>query len=267
MFVIYVDLNGGLQDLNKDYYKTLGVGKEADAHELKSAFRSLSKQHHPDVGGDEEKFKEINDAYSVLSDPQKRQAYDRPNPTDGMAGFPFGFNPFGFGNRRRPNPAAPRPGGSIEFIKELSLHTFIFGGDIKISLSYDDFCSECGGKGATKTEQCNTCKGSGMIVNIQTARGMHVHIQGLCPKCNGRGWTSVEDCEACSGTGKTKIKERIVDVFVPFGIRDGHVLVKSGEGRSGFNGGPPGNLIIKLIMKLPNKDELTEEQIKVLEEL
>jgi molecular chaperone DnaJ len=265
-----VVLNGRLLGLNKDYYKILGVSKEASADEMKSSFRSLSKKHHPDVGGDEEKFKEINEAYSVLSDPQKKQEYDNPGLSNGLGGFPFGFNPFesfGFSNRRRPDPTAPRPGGNIELIKELPLHVFIFGGDIKIKLSYNDFCKECGGKGAMKTEQCSNCGGSGMIAMVQTAQGMQIHTSSPCPKCNGGGWTSVEDCESCSGTGKTKIEDRVVNVFVPFGIRDGHVLVKPGEGRFGFNGGPPGNLIIKLSMKLPRKDELTEEQIKILEEL
>jgi len=252
--------------LSKDYYKILGVGKEADAGELKSAFRSLSKQHHPDVGGDEEKFKEINDAYSVLSNPQKRQEYDNPMSS---GGFPFNFNPFGsFGfNNRKPDPNAPRRGSNIEFIKELPLSVFILGGDIKVRLSYDDFCKECGGKGSIKTEQCGNCQGSGRVVDVQTARGMHIQSARPCPECGGKGQISIEDCEVCNGTGKTKIEDRFVDVFVPFGIRDGHILVKRGEGRSGFNGGPAGDLIIKLSMKLPIKDELTEEQIKVLEVL
>jgi molecular chaperone DnaJ len=252
--------------LNKDYYKILGVSKEADAGELKSAFRTLSKQHHPDVGGDEEKFKEINDAYSVLSNPQKRQEYDNPSPP---GGFPFNFNPFEFfgGRNRRPNPSAPRRGGNIEFIKEVPLHIFILGGNIEIRLSYDDFCKECGGKGAIKTEKCSNCDGSGMVVGVQTMQGMHIQTSRPCPTCHGKGQIPIEDCKICTGTGKMRIEDKRVDVFVPFGIRDGHVLVKRGEGRSGFNGGTPGDLVIKLSMKLPIKDELTEEQIKVLEEL
>ena len=266
MFVTGVGSNGRLLDLNKDYYKILGVSKEADVDEMKSSFRSLSKKHHPDVGGDEERFKEINEAYSVLSDPQKKQEYDNPMSS---GGFPFNFNPFEFfgGRNRRPDPTAPRRGGNIELIKEVPLHVFILGGDIKIRLSYNDFCKDCGGKGATKTEQCSTCNGSGMVVGVQIAQGMQIRTSSPCPKCNGGGWISVEDCESCSGTGKTKIEDRVVDIFVPFGIRDGHILVKPGKGRSGFNGGPPGNLIIRLSMKLPRKDELTEEQTKVLEEL
>jgi molecular chaperone DnaJ len=267
---MYVVLNGRLLDLSKDYYKTLGVAKEASDADMKTAFRSLSKKHHPDVGGDEEKFKEINEAYSVLSDPQKKQEYDNPGLFVGSGGSPFGFNPFeSFGGfrARRPNPNAPRRGGNIELIKEESLRIFIFGGNIKVQLSYDDFCKECGGKGTTKTEQCNNCKGSGMITGVRSMQGMHVHTTSSCPECKGRGQISIEDCEVCHGTGKTKIKDRSIDVFVPFGIRDGHILVKRGEGRLGFNGGPPGDLVIRLDMKLPCKDELTEEQIKVLEEL
>ncbi len=255
--------------MNKDYYKILGVEKEADAAEIKSAFRSLSKQHHPDIGGDEEKFKEISDAYSVLSHPQKRQEYDNQGPPGGLGGFPFGFNPFesfGFRNRR-PNPNAPRPGGNIELIKDVPLHIFILGGNIGVRLSYDDPCKECGGKGAIKTEQCSDCKGSGMVTVLQSSQGMRIQMARPCPTCGGTGQISIENCEACSGTGKTKIEDRRVDVFVPFGIRDGHVLVKRGEGGSGFNGGPPGDLIIKLSMKLPIRGELTEEQIKILEGL
>jgi len=270
MFVTIVVLNGRLLDLNKDYYKILGIEKEASVGEMKTAFRSLSKKHHPDVGGDEEKFKEINEAYSVLSDPQKKQEYDNPGFSGGLGGAPFGFNPFehfgGFSNRRS-NTNAPRRGSSIELIKEIPLHIFILGGDIKIQLSYNDPCKECGGNGATKTEQCSNCGGSGMIVGVQSIQGMHIQTSRPCPKCEGSGQISIEDCTICEGTGKIKVENKVVDVFVPFGIRDGHILVKRGEGRSGFNGGPPGDLVIQLKMKLPHKNELTEEQIKVLEEL
>jgi len=269
MFVMHVDLNGRLQDLNKDYYKILGVTKEADADEIKAAFRPLAKKYHPDIGGDEEKFKEINEAYSVLSNPQKRQEYDNPILTGRMGGFPSGFNPFeSFGFRtNRPNPNAPRRGGHIELIKDVFLHVFILGGNIKIRLSYNDPCKECGGKGAIKTEQCSNCGGSGMIVGVQSMQGMHIQTSIPCPTCNGSGQISIEDCNICEGTGKIKVENRVVDVFVPFGIRDGHIIVKRGEGRSGFNGGLPGDLVIQLKMKLPNRGELTEEQIKVLEEL
>lgn len=266
---MYVGLNGRLIDLSKDYYKILGVNKEVDVDEMKAAFRSLSKQHHPDVGGDEEKFKEINEAYSVLSNPQKRQEYDNPGLSGGLDGFSFGFNPFEFfgGRNRRPDPNAPRRGGNIEFIKEIPLYIFILGGNVEVRLSYDDFCKKCAGKGAIKTEKCSNCGGSGMVIGVQTAQGMHIQTSRPCLTCHGKGQISIEDCEVCTGTGKTKIEDKRIDIFVPFGIRDGHVLVKRGEGRSGFNGGPPGDLVVKLSMKLPIKDELTEEQIKVLEEL
>ena len=158
--------------MNNNHYQVLGIDKSASQEEIKKAFRDLSKKHHPDHGGDGEKIKEINGAYSILSDPQKREEYDNPNPLDGFfksGGFPFGGmrgpSPRGPGaGMWRPDPNTPRRGQDIKLIHSVLLHTFIFGGNIKINLSYKDVCKNCSGTGASKMERCNKCDGSGTVI-------------------------------------------------------------------------------------------------------
>ena len=249
--------------MTKDYYKTLGVGRDSDQETIKKAFRTLSKEHHPDRGGDENKFKEINEANSVLSDPEKREDYDNPMRQMG-SGFPFGDI---FGMRRaRPNPNAPRRGRHIQMQHDAPLHLFIFGGDLKVSFSFNDVCQDCNGKGAPETESCSNCGGSGMITSVQTGQGVHIHSSGPCMVCHGSGEIPKGECDACKGLCSVKVEKEVILPIVT-GIRDGQVVGAAGGGGRGVNGGPPGDLIVKLNMMLPNVDDLTDEQIKILEEL
>lgn len=249
--------------MTKDYYKILGVDWDSDQETIKKAFRTLSKEHHPDHGGDEDKFKEINEAHSVLSDPEKRGDYDNPMRQMG-GGFPFGDI---FGMRRsRPNPNAPRRGRHIQLEYDTPLRIFILGGDVKVSLAFNDVCPECNGKGAPETEPCNNCDGSGMITSVQSGGGVHIHSSGPCPACYGKGETPKGVCDTCEGTRLAKIEKEIILPIAP-GTRDGQVVGAAGEGGRGINGGPPGDVIVKLRMLYPKAKDLTDEQRKILEEL
>ena len=239
----------------------LGVERDANQDTIKKAFRELSKQYHPDHGGDEEKFKEINEAYSVLSDPKKRSEYDNPMPNFG--GFPFGFNRAPF---RQPDPNAPRQGRNIVLEYEAPLKYFIFGGRLKVNFSFRDICPDCNGTGAEEKEKCSNCNGMGQVMESKRAEGIFIQSSRACPVCHGRGYIASKVCKSCSGSASTMVDKEI-ELEIPRQIREGQVIGMSGEGRSGINGGPPGDLIVKLYMKLPNPDDLTEEQVKVLEEL
>ena len=149
--------------MTKNYYEALGVDKAADAGTIKKAYRNLSMEHHPDKGGDEEIFKEINEAYSVLSNPDKRRDYDNPMRNTGNP-FEDMFSRFGgpFGGRvRRPNPNAPRRGRNIMLEQEVSLRYFILGGKLKVNFSFRDACPECVGTGAEEKETCSACNAQG----------------------------------------------------------------------------------------------------------
>jgi molecular chaperone DnaJ len=250
--------------LIKDYYKILGVDKGASTEEIRKAFRSLSKKHHPDHGGDEDKFKEINEAHLVLSDPQKREDYDNPMRHVSGNGFPFGDI---FGMRRsRPDPNAPRRGRHIQLEYDAPLHIFILGGDVKVSLTFDDVCVECGGKGAPETDSCNNCGGSGMVTSTQSGQGVHIQSSGPCPACHGKGQIPKGKCDICHGLGSVKAEKEVI-LPIKSGTRDGQVVGAAGEGVHGVNGGPPGDLIVKLRMTLPKSSDLTDEQKEVLKEL
>lgn len=249
--------------MTKDYYKILGVDWDSSQETIKKAFRTLSKEHHPDHGGDEDKFKEINEAHSVLSDPEKRNDYDNPMRQMG-SGFPFDDI---FGMRRsRPNPNAPRRGKHIQIQHDAPLHLFIFGGDLKVSFSFNDVCKECGGKGAVEFDKCPNCRGTGTVTTVRKGPGVQIQSSVPCPACRGRGGTPKENCTECAGSGNVKVDREVV-LPIPPGFRDGQPVGAAGQGGSGLNGGPPGDLIVKLNMVLPNPANITEEQRKVLEEL
>jgi molecular chaperone DnaJ len=251
--------------LNKDYYAILGVDKGVGQDELKKAYRSLSKEHHPDHGGDEEKFKEISEAYSVLSDPEKRKDYD--NPMRQMGGFPFG-DMFGFGGRQPgpPDLNAPRRGQNIMLEHPLPIHYFIFGGKFKVNFSFRDACPACNGTGAEEKETCANCKGMGQIMHMQRAQGMTMRSSIACPACMGRGFTIKRQCESCKGATYKDI-DKDVTLEVPKNVREGHVVGAVGEGHIGLNGGPSGDFVVKLFMQLPQAESLNDDQRKVLEGL
>ncbi len=254
----------------RDYYEILGVAKNATPDELKSAFRKLARQYHPDVNKEadaEERFKELNEAYAVLSDEQKRGAYDRyghegvrgpngsPDFTVDFSDFAdifgdlFGFGGFGRSSSRSRN--APRRGADLQYHLDLTFEEAVFGIDKEISISRDEVCSTCSGSGAepgTSATRCATCKGSGEVRQVrQTILGSMVQV-ATCPACKGQGETIGTPCHTCQGRGvERQTRQKVVSV--PAGVDNGIQIRLAGEGQPGINGGPNGNLYITLQVK------------------
>lgn len=248
----------------RDYYEILGVDRNADEKEIKKAFRRLARKYHPDVNpGDksaEQKFKEINEAYEVLSDPKKRADYDRfghaafepgfgagPGPGfEGFRDFEFqkGFD-FGdifgdlFGRRAE---RAPLKGEDIIYSMEINLEDAVFGTSSRITVNKEALCSLCGGSGiqpGTSPQNCPDCRGTGQI---RGTKGFFSFSQ-TCPKCKGTGKINITPCRGCGGSGKT-LKEDTISVKIPLGVEDGSRVRVAGMGGAGERGGPPGDLYI-----------------------
>lgn len=271
-----VFLGGFLVSMSKDYYKILGVDRDASQEDIKKAFRKLAMEHHPDKGGDEERFKEINEAYEVLSDPDSRESFDNPmrdvhGPGDFFRDF-FNFD-FGHGPRvRRAGPAQrpqniPRKGRSIQLERNVPLRMFIFGTTFNINISFDDVCTKCSGTGASELTTCTNCKGLGVVSEVKNGDGIYIHSSTPCPVCRGRGSTASKQCDECKGSGQIKIQNKKLQVTIPPGTRDGFVYGIRGGGGSGIHGGPDGDVLVKFNMVMPDPNKLTEEQKKVLEEI
>jgi molecular chaperone DnaJ len=248
----------------RDYYDVLGIPKNASNDEIKAAFRKLARQYHPDVSQEanaEEHFKEVNEAYSVLSDADKRAAYDRfghagVQNAGGVPDFTVDFGDLfdeffgsfgGFGrtaNRRQRN--APRRGADLQYNVELTFEESIFGVEKEIEISRDEVCETCSGKGAepgTSPVRCSTCNGTGEVRQVrQTLLGSMVQVS-TCPVCNGRGETIGTPCHTCSGRGLVRRSRKKV-VTVPAGVDNGNQIRLAGEGQPGENGGPNGNLYL-----------------------
>ena len=257
----------------RDYYEVLGVSKAASDDEIKSAYRKLAKKYHPDLNPDdkaaEEKFKEVGEAYEVLSDKEKRGRYDQfghagvdPNYGAGGGGFNGGFGGVdlgdlfgdlfgggfgGFGGgRRTANPNAPRKGGDIRVSLVLSFREAVHGCAKTVSVNRQDACPECGGTGAAKgssPETCPDCRGTGFVtVQQRTPFGVMQSSQP-CSRCGGKGKIIKSPCTKCHGSGKTAGTKR-VEVKVPAGIDDDQSMRLAGLGDAGANGGPAGDLIV-----------------------
>lgn len=261
----------------KDYYQILGVDKSASKEDIKKAFRSLSKKYHPDKNlGDktaEEKFKEINEAHSVLSNPEKKSQYDGGNPFE-MFNFDFfgrGRNSFGeniiFGRVNRP-PGRKRPlrGPTLKCIVDVPLFKFIVGGEVEFSLRYQDVCKKCNGTGKSEWKTCPNCNGDGFITESKQQANMFFQQTTACNACRGIGEIGTGECNNCGRKGYIDKKREVV-INIPKGIGDGYVVMKQGAGASGKNGGPEGDLHVKFRMVLPKAEDLTEEQISMLKEL
>ena len=258
-----------------DYYKVLGVSPEASQEEIKKVYRNLARENHPDHGGDETKFKEISEAYNTISDPDKRREYDFMRAGGGGAGFGnmrdfadmFGFggsSPFGF-RHQRPDPNRPIRGRDIKYAIEVPLKYFIFGGKLDFDLSYKEICNFCRGTGAEEARTCSTCGGTGQISRKTSDRGMYMVQTVPCVACAGRGSITTKACSKCEN-GSIRV-DKTVNLDLPKNISDGHVVAKEGEGMSGLNGGPSGDLFVRLGIKLPREEELTDKQKKVLQSL
>lgn len=251
----------------RDYYEVLGIQKGASDDEIKKAYRACAKKYHPDLHpGDkecEEKFKEVNEAYEVLSDSDKKARYDQFGHAGvdsnygagaGGAGSPFGqgididdiFSSFfgGFGGRRSNNSNAPMRGSDIETTVYISFEEAAKGCKQTINYSCVTTCDDCHGTGAqpgTSPKTCSSCGGSGRVtINQRTPFGV-VQTQRTCDACHGRGKIVDNPCKKCGGSGKQR-KNKTVDVTIPAGIKDQQILNVSGRGNSGTNGGPAGDL-------------------------
>ncbi len=254
----------------RDYYEVLGVSRSATQDELKAAFRRLARQYHPDVNDSpdaEERFKEINEAFAVLSDEQRRGAYDRyghegvrgpngmPNFTVDFSDFAdifgdlFGFGGFGRTSQRARN--APRRGADLQYRLDLTFEEAVFGVEKEIEITRDELCGTCNGSGAepgTSPVRCSTCNGSGEVRRTrQTILGSMVQVT-TCPACNGQGETISTPCHTCKGRGLERRNRKKV-ISVPAGVDSGTQIRLAGEGQPGVNGGPNGNLFIAIKVK------------------
>jgi len=250
----------------RDYYEVLGVPRHTSADELKRAYRRLARQYHPDVNQSadaEERFKEINEAYEVLSDEQKRTAYDRfghagvqgpagPGYT-GFGGFGFEdffedvFSGFGMGSRRRAR-RGPRRGANLQVDLKISFEEAAFGCDKEIEVMRHETCTRCQGSGAepgTQPVRCPQCNGTGEVRQVQQSiLGSFVNVS-TCPRCRGEGEIVTTPCSQCHGHKVVQVP-RTLSVKIPPGVDDGMRVRLAGEGEPGAYGGPSGNLYVVL---------------------
>ena len=259
----------------RDYYEVLGVQKGASADEIKKAYRKLAKENHPDLHpGDkaaEERFKEINEAYEILSDEDKRAKYDQyghaafdPNAGfgggfDGFGGFGdlgdiFGdlFGGFGFGGGARTrNPNAPRQGENLRASVNISFEEAAFGCQKEVTVGRVEKCPDCGGNGCapgTTPEVCPDCKGSGQVRTTQRTPFGMTQTMSACPKCRGTGKIIHQPCKTCRGAGSIR-KQQKIKVTIPAGIDDEQTISLRGQGNAGVNGGPAGDLLVTVIVR------------------
>ena len=246
----------------RDYYQVLGVRRDASADDLKRAYRRLALQYHPDVNRDpkaEERFKEINEAYGVLSDQEKRARYDRFGHAGvqggmrgtGFEGFGFGFDDIFesfFGGARRGASARRRPqrGQDLRYDLTISFEEAVFGCERQIGGSRHVSCPVCNGTGAkpgTTPVRCRECNGTGEVRHVQRSiLGSFVNVTS-CPRCRGAGEEILSPCPECDGR-KTVVRSRTLSVKIPAGVDDGTQIRLTGEGELGVWGGPPGNLYV-----------------------
>lgn len=258
----------------RDYYEVLGVQKSASEDELKKAYRKLAKENHPDLHpGDKEceaRFKEINEAYEVLSDPDKRAKYDKFghaafDPNQGFGGGFGGFEGFGdfggfgdifsdifgFGGGGGRNPNAPRKGDNLRASLNIKFEEAAFGTKKDVTVARIEQCPDCKGTGCadgTTAEVCPDCKGSGQVKSTQRTPFGMMQSNVQCPKCKGRGKIIHSPCHTCRGIGSIR-RQHKVNINVPAGIDDGQTISLRGQGNSGINGGPAGDLLVTILVQ------------------
>lgn len=290
--------------MSKDYYKILGIDKKASKDEVKKAFHKLAHKYHPDKnGGDDKKFKEVNEAYQTLSDEKKRARYDQFGNADGPAGFGggqgqgfggfegFDFSGFGnaqgfdmgdlgdifgdiFGGGMRRGGQKSNKGNDLSSSISISFKDAIFGTEEEISITHDTFCDVCGGSGAKKDSKWNTCKncnGSGQIREVKRSILGNFATTRVCEVCLGAGKTPEEKCGHCRGDGITR-KQETLKIKIPAGVNNGEVLRVKGKGDV-VSGGVSGDLYLKInvandkIYKREGSNLITTIKIKLTDSL
>ncbi|WAW14190.1 molecular chaperone DnaJ [Peptostreptococcus equinus] len=269
---------------NKDYYATLGISRDADDKEIKKAYRKMAMKYHPDKNPDdkeaEEKFKEVNEAYEILSDAEKKNIYDQygSDAVNGQGGFGGaggfgaggfedifdifgsafggGFGGFGGGSARR---RGPMRGDDIRQSITIDFKDAAFGKKLSIKINRNEECSKCHGSGAkpgTSKKTCSTCGGTGTVRDVKQTPFGNIASTRTCPTCGGTGEIIEEPCDKCHGKGYTR-KTKTIDVDIPAGIDDGQIIRLAGQGEYGELGGPRGDLLI--IVNVRN-DDIFERQ-------
>jgi molecular chaperone DnaJ len=273
----------------RDYYEILGISRNADKEEIKRAYRRLARKYHPDVNkepGAEERFKEINRAYEVLSEPDIRARYDRFGEAGVAAGAGAGFQDFGdiggfadifesffsgfaggMGTQAQRRRSGPVRGDDLRLDLKLEFREAVFGGEKEIRISHLETCEVCGGSGAkpgTRPRTCSTCSGSGQVRRVtRTPFGSFTQVSA-CPTCNGTGQMIEEKCDTCDGKGAHQVTKKL-KITIPAGVDNGTRLRISGEGDAGERNGPSGDLYVYLFI---NEDsEFRRDGINVLSEI
>ena len=262
-----------MADNKRDYYEVLGVAKGASEDEIKKAYRQMAKKYHPDLNpGDKEaeaRFKEVNEAYEVLSDSQKKARYDQyghagVDPNFGAGGYQgYGFDGmdidlgdifssfFGGGGARRSNPNAPRRGSDVSASVVISFEEAARGCKKQVDVRLVDTCSDCRGSGAAKgsaPKPCPACNGTGQERRQQRTPFGVIQTQSVCSRCRGKGKIIDKPCSTCSGTGQVR-RPSSVGINIPAGIADGQVITIRGKGNAGTNGGPAGDLDFQVAVR------------------
>ena len=265
-----------MAEQKRDYYEVLGVSKGASEDEIKKAYKKLARKYHPDLNPDnkeaEEKFKEVNEAYEILSDPNKKARYDQfgfagvdPNYGAGGAGGGFdggcdfgdlgdicgSFFGGGFGGGRRTNPNAPQRGESIRLSLAISFEEAAFGCEKEVSVDRMEQCGTCHGNGCaagTTPEVCPDCHGTGQVqVRRQTPMGVFA-TSSPCGRCGGKGKIIHQPCPDCRGSGAVR-RRKTIQVSIPAGIDNGQTISVRGQGSAGKNGGPAGDLLVTITVR------------------
>mgnify|MGYP002801340940 CR=1 FL=1 len=265
-----------MAEQKRDYYEVLGVSRGASEDEIKKAYKKMARKYHPDLNpGDksaEEKFKEVNEAYEVLSDADKKARYDQyghagVDPNFGAGGFGGGFDGGfdfgdlgdifgsffggGFGGGRRTNPNAPQRGESIRMSIAISFEEAAFGCEKEVTVERYETCDTCHGSGCapgTSPEVCPDCHGTGTVqVRRQTPMGVFA-TSSPCPKCGGKGRIIHQPCKDCRGSGMVR-KKKTIQASIPAGIDNGQTISIRGQGNAGKNGGPAGDLLITITVR------------------
>lgn len=270
----------------RDYYEVLGVDKNASESDIKLAFRRLAKKYHPDVSKEEnaaEKFKEAQEAYAVLSDPDKRKKYDQFGHSafqnnggsaggfQGFDGFDFGdmgdifddiLGGFGFSSNSRRSANGPRKGNDVLYRMTISFDEAVHGCEKDINLDTVESCPNCHGEGGFNSKTCPECRGSGTITSEQRTMFGSFLSKTTCPECHGTGNIFEKKCPDCNGKGKIR-KNKTITVTVPAGIDNGNRLRLTGKGEAGENGGRNGDLYLEFIVKEHDFYKRNEDDIYI----